>query len=105
VAYCPPELLDDVADVLAEVRAWAGVVEKKHNVFYLRRLPFLHFHLLSDGRRRADLRSSDGWVQVDIPRPISGARRRALLRAARAIHRQRAPDASAPRATRGRAPR
>jgi hypothetical protein len=91
VAYCPPELLDDVADVLAEVRAWPDVVEKKHNVFYLRRQPFLHFHLLSDGRRRADLRGPAGWVQVDIPRPISTARRRVLLRAARDIHRLRSP--------------
>ena len=32
MAHCPPELLDDLADVLAEVRAWAGVIEKKPGV-------------------------------------------------------------------------
>ena len=107
MAYCPPELLDDVADVLAEVRAWAGVVEQKHNVFYLRRQPFLHFHLLKDGRRRADIKAPGGWVQLDVPRPISATRRRALLRAARDIHRQRAPQVStaSPPAPRTRAAR
>jgi hypothetical protein len=91
VASCPSALLDDVGDVLAEIRAWAGVVEKKPNVFYLRRQPFLHFHLLSDGRRRADVKAPAGWVQVDLPRPISAARRRVLLRALRTVHRERAP--------------
>ena len=93
MAYCPPELLDDVADGLAEVRAWAGVVEKKHNVFYLRRQPFLHFHLLSDGRRRADVKTRTGWSQFDIPRPITVTRRLTLLRALRAVHRQGAAPA------------
>jgi hypothetical protein len=27
MAYCPPELLADLADLLAEVRTWAWVVE------------------------------------------------------------------------------
>lgn len=45
MAYCPPELLADLADFLAEVRTWAWVIEKKPNVFYVRRQPFLHFHL------------------------------------------------------------
>ena len=36
LAYCPPALLDDLADVFAEVRTWAGIVEKKPGVFYAR---------------------------------------------------------------------
>ncbi|MBI4636569.1 MAG: hypothetical protein HY727_09510 [Candidatus Rokubacteria bacterium] len=80
MAYCPPELLDDLTDLLAEVRAWAGVTEKKPGVFYLRRQPFLHFHLLHGGRRRADVKGRASWVQLDLPRPVSATRRRAFLR-------------------------
>jgi len=80
VAHCPPELLDDIADLLAEVRTWAGVVERKPGVFYVRRQPFLHFHLVDGGRRRADVKGRTTWVQVDLPRPVSAARRRAFLR-------------------------
>jgi hypothetical protein len=86
VAHCPPELLDDVADLLAEVRTWAGVIERKPGVFYLRRQPFLHFHLLQGGRRRADIKGRAGWVQLDLPRPVSATRRRALLRELRMRH-------------------
>ncbi len=78
--HCPPELLDDLADLLAEVRTWAGVIEKKPNVFYARRRPFLHFHLIRGTRRRADIKGGSDWVQIDLPRPLSATRRRALLR-------------------------
>ena len=80
MAYCPPGLLDDVADVLAEVRGWPHVVEKKPNVFYVRRQPFLHFHLIKGEHRRADVKTPNGWRQLDLPRPISATRRRAFLR-------------------------
>jgi hypothetical protein len=80
MAYCPPELLADLADLLAEVRTWAWVTEKKPNVFYVRRQPFLHFHLVEGGRRRADVKGRTGWVQLDLPRPISPTRCRAFLR-------------------------
>jgi len=68
MAYCPPRLLDDIGDLFAEVRTWAGVIEKSPGVFYVRRQPFLHFHLVEGGR------------QLDLPRPVSTARRQALLR-------------------------
>jgi len=86
VAHCPPDLLDDLEDVLAEVRAWAGVVEKTPGVFYLRGQPFLHFHLVAGGRRRGDIKGRTGWSHLDLPRPISAARRRAFLRALRVHH-------------------
>jgi hypothetical protein len=50
MARCPIELLDDLADVLQTVRGWKDVVEKSAGVFYARRLPFLHFHLVEGGR-------------------------------------------------------
>jgi hypothetical protein len=89
MAHCPPELLDDLADVLATVRAWPGVVEKKPRVFYARNQPFLHFHLDADGRRRADIKGRTAWVQLDLPRPLPGPVRRALLRELRARHGER----------------
>ena len=80
MASCPPELLDDLADLLAEVRTWTWVTEKKPNVFYVRRQPFLHFHLVEGGRGRADVKGRTDWVQLDLPRPITPTRRRAFLR-------------------------
>jgi len=79
LAHCPPELLDDLADLLEDVRAWSGVVEKKPGVFYIRSQPFLHFHLLAGGRRRGDIKGRTDWSQLDLPRPISAAQRRAFL--------------------------
>ena len=75
--HCPADLLDDLADVLAEVRTWAGVAEKKPGVFYVGRDPFLHFHLVDGGRRRADIKTESEWMQVFL-------RRRAFLRRLRA---------------------
>jgi hypothetical protein len=87
VAHCPPEALEDLADLLAELRTWTGVVEKKPNVFYVRREPFLHFHLVDGGRRRADIKGGQaGWTQLDLPRPLSAARRRAFPRDLRMRH-------------------
>jgi hypothetical protein len=91
VAHCPPELLDDLADVLAEVGTWAGVVEKKPGVFYLRGLPFLHFHTVEGGRRRADVKGRTGWVPLDLPRPVSATGARAFLREIRSRYRDRTP--------------
>lgn len=87
--HCPPALLDDLRGLLAEVRAWADVVEKKPGVFYVRRQPFLHFHVLAGGRRRADVKGRRTWIQVDVPRPASAARRAALLRDLRTRYREK----------------
>jgi hypothetical protein len=89
VAHWPAELLDDLTDLLDEVRSWTGVVEKKPGVFYVRREPFLHFHLVEGGRRRADVRGRAGWVQLDLPRPASAMRRRVLRRELRIRYREK----------------
>ena len=83
MAHCPPAGLADLADLLAEVRRWAGVVEKSPAVFYVRRQPFLHFHLAKDGRRRGDIKGSDGWLSFDLTRPVSARKRTAFARALR----------------------
>jgi hypothetical protein len=97
VAYCPPDLLDDLADVLASVRGWAGVIEKGPGVFYVRNQPFLHFHLLAGGRRRADVKGHTEWVQLDLPRPATATRRRALVRELRSRYDEKAGAGSRPR--------
>jgi hypothetical protein len=78
--HCPPDLLDDLADLLTEVRAWPDVVEKSAGVFYVRKQPFLHFHLLQGRHRRADVKGRTEWSQLELPRPISAANRRRFLR-------------------------
>ncbi len=87
MAHCPPDLLDDLTDLFAELRSWAGVVEKKPGVFYARGQPFLHFHLVAGGRRRADVKGRTGWVQLDLPRPASAPGRGTLLRELRKQYR------------------
>ncbi|HEU4438454.1 MAG TPA: hypothetical protein VFT36_04360 [Methylomirabilota bacterium] len=89
MAYCPPELLDDLQDVLARLRTWAGVVEKRPGVFYVGRQPFLHFHLLAGRRRRADIKGQATWTQLDLPRPVSTKNRLTLLRALRRRYREK----------------
>lgn len=86
MASCPPELLEDLAGVLAEVRDWPGVVERKPGVFYVRNQPFLHFHLLAGGGRRADVKGKADWVEIGLGSPITAAQRRALLAELRARH-------------------
>jgi len=81
--------------VVAELRTWAGVVEKRPAVFYLRRQPFLHFHLLEGGRRRADVKGRAGWIQVVLPRPLSATKRRCFLRALRIRYREKCGDSAA----------
>jgi hypothetical protein len=66
--------------VLATVRTWRGVVERKPGVFYAGGEPFLHFHLLVGNRRRADIKGRRAWSQLDLPRPVTMERRQALLR-------------------------
>ena len=91
MARCPVELLDDLADILQRVRGWQGVVEKRPGVFYAQRQPFLHFHLVEGGRRRADVKSRTGWVSFDLPRPVPPAPHRRFVRALIRHHAERGP--------------
>jgi hypothetical protein len=92
MAHCPPALLDDVADAVADLRTWAGVVERKPYVFYVNREPFLHFHLLEGRRRRADIKGQDDWVHVDLPEPLPAAARARFMRELRRHYRERRRD-------------
>jgi len=85
VAYCPPELLDDLADLFADLRTWAGVIEKRPGVFYARNRPLLH------------VKGRTNWVQLDLPRPVTAMRRRDLFRAPRMRDSEKAETKSAMR--------
>jgi len=74
MAHCPADLLDDLAELFAEIRDWPGVIEKAPGVFYVGRKPFLHFHRQADGRRRADVKGAGGWVPFELLHPISVGR-------------------------------
>ena len=89
MARCPPELLADVADVLTVVRQWVGLIEKKPGVLYIRREPFLHFHLLKGARRRADIKGSDGWRSMELPQPLPSATRRQFLHELKGRYREK----------------
>jgi hypothetical protein len=101
MASCPPDLLDDLADVLASVRRWAGVIERGPGVFYVRNQPFLHFHLLAGRRRRADVKGDTEWVELDLPRPATVTRRRALVRELRRRYDEKAGAKARRRSVRG----
>jgi len=84
MGHCPFDKLDDLGDIFAEIRSWPDVREPAPGVFYLKRMPFLHFHLDRHGRRWADIRDGAEWgAEVDLPLTASVAARRRFLREAR----------------------
>ena len=68
MAHCPIGQLDDLRDLLEAIRNWPGVHEPRRGIFYLRRTPFLHFHINREGRRWADARVGRSWgTEIEIP--------------------------------------
>lgn len=83
MAHCPYAHLADLEPMLAELRKWPDVREPRPGVFYVRRTPFLHFHI-KDGRRWADVRSGRAWgPRLDIPLDASSPDQMAFLARAR----------------------
>ena len=73
-----PARLEDLGDVLTEVRSWSGVEDRGGGTFYVHRKPFLHFHVGPD-RRRADVKAAGGWIEIDLPAPAPAVARRRFL--------------------------
>jgi hypothetical protein len=42
---------------------------------------------MKDGRRRGDIKTSQGWISLDLPRPILATRRQVLRRELRRQYR------------------
>ena len=78
--------LRDLEDVLDAIRKLPGMVERAPAIFYLRRLPFLHFHTKA-GARWADAKIGSTWGD-DIPIPVGATQRAkaAFLREVRKRH-------------------
>jgi hypothetical protein len=75
--------LADLKKELDELRAWERIREKKPGVFYLKGIPFLHFH--DEGEKRsADVKTPRGWRRVAIP--LTVAARKNLMKKLRAAH-------------------
>ena len=84
MAHCPFEELADLRDCLDELRSWPLVAEPKPGIFYIKRIPFLHFHLDKAGRRWADIRDGADWgAEVDLPTDASPATKKRFMREAR----------------------
>jgi hypothetical protein len=82
MAHCPSEKLSDLRALLAEIREWPEIREVKPGIFYLRRMPFLHFHL-KDGDRWADVRCGRDWASpIGIPFSPTAKEREDFLKAA-----------------------
>ena len=78
--------LRDLEDVLAAIRELPDISEPTPGIFYLRRVPFLHFHT-KDGARWADAKLGTSWGP-EIPIPFRCARREKMrfLREVRTRH-------------------
>ena len=100
MAYCPPRMLEDISGVLVMVRTWPGVVERKPGIFYVNREPFLHFHRVAGGERRADVKGRRGWSKIVLPIPLPAGARRTFVRTLTACYRERAVAVSPARAAR-----
>lgn len=80
------EMLADLDEEFAAIRDLGGITEKKPGIFYLKTVPFLHFHD-SDGRRWADVKKpGGGWIRIDAAFGASAAERREFTRAVRSAH-------------------
>lgn len=99
MARCTPEMLTDLASLLAELRSWPRVVERRPLVFYVGSEPLLHFHALADGRRRADVKTRSTWLEVELPRPLPGAVAGALRSALRGSYHDRTTAQRRPRSS------
>jgi hypothetical protein len=88
MAHCAAAALADLEECLDEIRAWPAVREPKPTIFYVKRTPFLHFHVNAAGERWADARAGTTWREhIAIPAGATAAARRRFLREVRRCYR------------------
>jgi hypothetical protein len=67
MGHASNEDLFDLEDIFCELRKLPGLSERSHGIFYLKRIPFLHFHT-KDGNRWADVKAGATWgPEIPIP--------------------------------------
>src|SRR5262245_65763635 len=88
MGHCPPDRLGDLAPELDVIRGWPAVQERSAGVFYVKRTPFLHFHMDREGARWADAREGETWRQrIAVPVGAAEASGRPFLRVVRRCYR------------------
>ena len=76
--------LQDLEDVLEAIRKLPGISEPTPGIFYLRRVPFLHFHT-KGGARWADAKIGLSWgPELQIPSGCGRREKTIFLRRVRA---------------------
>ena len=76
--------LRDLEDVLEAIRKFPGISEPTPGIFYLRRVPFLHFHT-KGGMRWADAKVGGSWgSEIQIPSGCGRREKSVFLREVRA---------------------
>jgi hypothetical protein len=73
--------LDQLADLLQDIRKQSALKERKRGVFYLRSSAFLHFHEDPEGLF-ADLRAGTDWERLPVS---TKTQKKAFLSRVRAI--------------------
>jgi hypothetical protein len=76
--------LSDLSDALARIRALPGLAERAPGVFWLRRVPFMHFHT-KKAPRRVHAKNGKTWgAEIILPVGAGRAARAAFVREIRA---------------------
>jgi hypothetical protein len=65
--HATDQALDQLEDLLEDVRKLGKLTEKKRGIFYLKSVAFLHFHEDPAGLF-ADLKSGDGFTRFPVNR-------------------------------------
>jgi hypothetical protein len=76
--------LDDLRDALAHIRTLPGLTERAPGVFWLHRLPFMHFHTARPPRRVHAKKGACWGTEIVLPVGAGRAARAAFVREIRA---------------------
>ncbi len=76
--------LSDLSDALARIRALPGLTERARGVFWLRRVPFMHFHTMKPPRRVHAKNGKTWGAEIILPVGAGRAARAAFVREIRA---------------------
>jgi hypothetical protein len=85
--------LDQLRELLEEIRKHTALKEKKRGIFYMKSSAFLHFHEDPAGLF-ADLRAGSGWERVSI---TTNRQKKTLLSRLRALVKSMELDTSSKR--------
>lgn len=79
MGHTKPEMLKDLKNELESIRKLEGIREKSFGVFYLKSIPFMHFHD-KDGERWADVKTPLGYKKIPISFDALASKRKSFLK-------------------------